>query len=100
MVWQVALAHYSEDQDVVLCFTCVQAHSKNKLTWSANVEAAFLSKGFANWKDATVKFEKHQTSKYHQEAVLKVVNIPATTQDIAESLSEQYRCEKLGYRWI
>lgn len=46
--------HYSEDHDVVLCFMCVRAHSENKLTWSANAEAAFLAKEFANWKDKQV----------------------------------------------
>ena len=74
------------------------AHLENKITWSANAEAAFITKGFANWKDATMKFEKHQTSKCHEEAVLKIVNIPATTQDIAESLSAQQRREKLNRR--
>lgn len=45
-----------------------------------------------------MKFDNHQTSSCHKEAVLKVVTLPATTADVAETLSAQHRSEKLERR--
>jgi hypothetical protein len=51
-------------------------------------------------KDASesVKFANHESSNYNKKAVLKVVTLPAVTRDVAESLSEQYRQDKLERR--
>lgn len=65
--------HYLENQDSVLCFNCSQASEQKKLQWSSSADLAFISKGFSNWKDATVKFSMHAASKCHKEAVLKMV---------------------------
>ena len=43
----------------------------HQLTLSKNVEDAFISVGFDNWKRATSAFEQHRQSKCHQESVLK-----------------------------
>lgn len=51
-----------------------------------------------NWNDASVKFANHESSKCHKEAVLKVVTLPSTTQDVAESLSAQHQHDKLERR--
>ena len=75
----------------MLCFTCARAYFEKKIQWSNNADSAFTSKGFTNWKDATVKFGIHQASKCHKEAVLKVVTIPATTGNIAGCLSAQHK---------
>ena len=90
--------HYSETNDSVVCFTCFRAKMEKKLQWSSNADIAFISRGFCNWKDATVKFAAHQASKCHKEAILKVVTIPATMLDVAESLSVQHQREKLERR--
>jgi len=74
------------------------AHSEKKLQWLSNADEAFIVRGFTNWKDATVKFDAHQVSKCHKEAVLKVITLPATTSDVAESLSTQHLREKLERR--
>ena len=80
--------HYVEDEHQVLCFTCCHANSQKKLQWSGNADSAFLVKGFSNWKDATMKFGNHESSKCHKEAVLKMVTLPSTTVDVGESLSQ------------
>ncbi len=51
--------HYTENDDDVVCFTCAQASLQKKLQWTSNSDLAFISKGFTNWKDATVKFTIH-----------------------------------------
>ena len=48
-----------------------------------------------NWKDATVKFAIHEASKCHKEAVLKMVTLPSSIQNVAESLSNVLKKERL-----
>ncbi len=90
--------HYIENEDAVVCFTCAQASVQKKLQWSSNLDSAFISKGFTNWKDATVKFAIHASSKCHKEAVLKMVTLPSSTKNVDEALSTQLRKEKLERR--
>lgn len=45
-----------------------------------------------------MKFEKHHNSKCREEAVLKVVSLPTTTQDVLESLNSQHKRDKLECR--
>ena len=52
--------HYIESSDAVsVLHVRMQARSQNKLNWSLNMDLAFLSTGFSNWKDATRKFAQH-----------------------------------------
>ena len=83
--------HYLESSDAVFCITCAQARSHNKLNWSLNMDLAFLSTGFSNWKDATRKFAQH-------ESVLKTLALPSSTPNIAEALSSQTQKERLDHR--
>ena len=81
-----------------MCITCAQARSHNKLNWSLNMDLAFLSTGFSNWKDATRKFAQHESSKCHTESVLKMLALPSSTPNIAEALSSQTQKERLDRR--
>ena len=90
--------HYLEESDTVLCHTCNRATTEKKLLWSHNAESAFITKGFVNWKDATVKFSNHEASKCHKEAVMKLTVLPSTTPDIAEALSTQVHQERAERR--
>ena len=90
--------HYDEQQDAVFCHICLKAKEEKKIVWSHNAEAAFLTKGFTNWKDARAKFDKHNLSSCHKEAHLKVVELPVATKDIGESLSNQLHRDRLERR--
>ena len=68
----------NEHSDTVMRFTCKRAHDENKLHWPLNADAAFVNQGFCSWKDACKKFNVHQNSKAHEEAVLKVVIAPSS----------------------
>ena len=57
----------------LICFICARASLEQKLIWSNNTEAAFISKGFSNWKNATAKFDSHDGSKCHKEAMMRIV---------------------------
>lgn len=90
--------HYNHNDDTVLCFTCAKAAAQKKLQWSSSADLAFISRGFYNWKDATVKFTQHAATKCHQESVLKVITLPSSSRDIAESMSAQVAVERLDRR--
>ena len=68
--------HYDDCRDLSFCFTCIVAYQNNHLRSVANLGQSFISTGFSNWKDATAKFNKHQASRCHQEAVLKTITLP------------------------
>ena len=50
----------------VVCITCVQASAQKKLLWSSNLDLAFISNGFMNWKDTTAKLAIYEASKCHK----------------------------------
>jgi len=53
---------------------CQQCAELNLFNFSQNQDDAFTQAGYDNWKHALAKFTKHESSKSHQEAVLKVAN--------------------------
>ena len=52
-----------------------------------------VTKGYSNWKDATVAFNKHEGRNCHREAVEVIVTLPATTVHIDVQLSQEYARE-------
>ena len=81
--------HYDEGKDLAFCYTCVRAYQQSHLQTCSLLEKAFISSGFSNWKDGTIKFAKHESSCCHADAVLKLVTLPASTTDIGELFSHQ-----------
>ena len=55
----------------VFCFYCRSANTKGLFTHRPKYEAAFIKKGFDNWKKAKQKFNQHQKSQAHAEAISK-----------------------------
>ena len=90
--------HYIEEKDLAFCHTCLLAHKKNQLHSVSNLEQNFISTGFHNWKDATAKFSKHESSQCHKEAVLKIITLPTTTGDVGEMMSSQLAKQRLERR--
>ena len=82
----------------MFCFTCVVAFQNNHLQSVSCLEQTFISTRFSNWKDATTKFNKHEASQYHKEAVLKTITLPATTGNVGEMLSSQLAKQHLESR--
>ena len=90
--------HYDENSDAAFCFLCVKAYYQKKLDNCSSLETTYISTGYTNWKDASVRFNKHENSRCHKDAVLKTVTIPASCKDIGEVLSSQLAKEKLERR--
>ena len=59
--------HYSKEKDSVFCIFCIR--HKGKLTAEHNMEEAYITKGFNNWKKALEAFVDHQQSKAHRAAI-------------------------------
>ena len=57
-----------------------------------------VTKGYSNWKDATVAFNKHEGSNCHREAVEVIVTLPATTVHIGVQLSQEYAREMENWK--
>ena len=60
-----AVAFYSKGKDSVFCIFCI----RHKLTAEHNIEEAYITKGFNNWKKALEAFADHQKSKAHRAAI-------------------------------
>lgn len=65
---------FNESENKVFCDTCQQCQEMNLFSFSQNKDDAFTTTGYDNWKNALVKFAKHEMSKSHQEAVLKMAS--------------------------
>ena len=84
---------YQEGSDSVLCFYCLVA-DKHGLKISGYMDEMFTSTGFSNWKKAIEKFEKHQSSKSHREAIDLVIKIPSATKNVGEMLNKSHAEQK------
>ena len=85
--------HYEEDMDKAFFYNCIQAYKEDKLR-ASNLELAFISKGFNNWKDAGVKFKEHESSNCHKDSMIVTVDLPSSVKDIAETLQRELTKQK------
>ena len=74
--------------------------SKEKKLATKCTDQAFISKGFHNWKDATVAFNKHEKTGCHKDAVQMTVVLPKCYKDCGEMLSSQHAKEKADNRQL
>ena len=79
--------------DKAFCYNCIQAYKEDKLR-ASNLELAFISKGFNNWKDASVKFEEHESSNCQKDSMIVTVDLPSSVKDIAETLQRELTKQK------
>ena len=52
--------HYDESTDAAFCFSCVKAYCQKQLDNCSSLETTYISTGYTNWKDASVKFNNHE----------------------------------------
>ena len=72
----------------------MKCEREKKFLSSKKREAAFISKGYTYWKEATTALKKHQTSDCHREAVEILIVLPQCTKDIAELQSAEHAAQK------
>ncbi|XP_014670107.1 PREDICTED: uncharacterized protein LOC106811091, partial [Priapulus caudatus] len=84
--------HYSEQNDRAYCFNCVKAFKEKKIS-PRNAEQSFVTTGFQNWKDGSVKIRQHAETKCHKESVVVTVEL-VKIKDIGEQFSCVHEEEK------
>ena len=85
--------HYDESNDLVFCHICMKANAEGKLR-CRSLEPSFVTRGFSNWKDATMLFRKHEESGCHKDAMQVIITIPKDTPNVGEMLSHTLVTEK------
>jgi len=65
---------HSECQNKAFCEMCQATATAGLFKFSTKKDDAFISDGYANWKNALSKFAKHARSQSHREAVLKMAH--------------------------
>ena len=87
--------HYQEADDSVLCFYCLVAEERglgsSAVVRNKSTDDAFIRTGFSNWKKALEKFDKHQSSLSHRDAMDQVVG---KNKNVGEMLQKGYAEEK------
>ena len=81
----------------MLCFHSHVAERRH-LPITLNKDVAFLSVGFSNWKKAIERFNKHEKSTSHRQAVELVEKMPKTTRDVGDMLSSIHAQQKAKNR--
>ena len=66
-------ATYCMTKGTIACFFCKKAKQYNLITFSNNGEEAFFFGEFGNWKKCQEKLKKHSQSRFHLEAIEKVL---------------------------
>ncbi|XP_014283068.1 zinc finger MYM-type protein 1, partial [Halyomorpha halys] len=82
--------HYDVEKDALLCFTCIRACNligAQKPDWLKDAELAFIYTGFTNWKDATIRLARHESSSFHQKSHHLIVQRESATPINAQLLN-------------
>ena len=87
--------HYDVSTDAAFCYICMKTERERKYKASTKREPAFISKGFTNWKDASMGFNKHMKSDCHKEAV-EIHELPKKTGDVGEKLCIEHKKKELN----
>ena len=61
-----------ETRNVLLCHFCVEANCRGLITFSTKGDDAFVKNGFIRWKNSLEYFNKHEASRTHKEALVKI----------------------------
>ena len=64
-----------ESRQKLFCFYCVTASNRKLMTFSTKADRAFSHSGFDNWKKASERFAKHESSQAHYMKVSSEVNV-------------------------
>ena len=77
--------HYDEAEDSIYCIICTNAYHHNMIN-DIKSDNSFVKTGYSNWKNARgydKGFHQYESSKCHQQAIQKLIEIPKFTKDVA-----------------
>jgi len=79
---------------------CRSAKLRNLLSFPKHQKSAFVEDGFMNWKKALQRFNKHESSVMHREAVLKLAATLSMAKGIDAQLSAQHDADQRHHKEI
>ena len=86
---------WDSEAEAAFCHPCRMARQLNLILFARCGEDAFTHAGFTNWKHALVKFNSHENSAVHKEAVMKwnsySSNASIASQLVCQTEQEQKR---------
>jgi len=85
--------HYSPSAKAIFCFHCMQAFKQQSSTLAKNMDPAFVSTGFRNWKRAIDKFSTHQLNQAHKVAMTTYTNQKRSIETQLSTVKEQQQRE-------
>ena len=89
--------YYDEAQNAAFCHVCWCAADQKKLITS-HKDAAFIYRGFRNWKDSAISMSRHESSDCHKEEY--DYSTSSTTRDIGKQLSETHSHDQRDNRQL
>ena len=88
--------YYCTSENKVFCQVCQKCDQLSLFTFTHQRDDAFTRIGYANWKHALDKFSKHESSKSHREAMLKVDSAVRGTNVISQLSHSHQRDRELA----
>ena len=82
----------------VFCFRCLECYLKGALNFTKKYDSAFIKEGFCNWMKARERFERHEKSESHKEAMLKLKSMRAPSiimQLSTQACRDQAECRSM-----
>lgn len=81
----------------IFCFICRSAQSLGLITFSRHQKSTFTYDGFNNWKKAMQRFDEHEKSAMHREAVMKIA-ARSSSINVGAQLSKQHEADTKSHR--
>ena len=77
---------YDRARQRVTCAVCAEAEQRGLLAAMAKRDDAFTSRGYNGWRNAIIKFTKHENSNCHCEATKRLSEVEAQNSTAAKML--------------
>ena len=90
--------YYDIGKDAAFCHVCLRTEFEKKFHASTKRDAAFITKDFTYWKDATSSFCNHQISGCHKEAIAVIEVLSHQSRDVGELLNAHQQNQKAENR--
>ena len=90
--------YYDIGKDSAFCHVCLRTEFEKKFHASTKRDAAFITKDFTYWKDATSSFCNHQISGCHKEAIAVIEVLSHQSRDVGELLNAHQQNQKAENR--
>ena len=79
------------------CASCCSAKQQGLLTFTRHKNTAFVNQGFGSWNKAVKRFNDHERSEVHRQAVEKLEAKSSRTNVVTQLCTQ---CEQIDFTGI